>query len=150
MHDDQDTHAPHLKLSETSRLCGIPVSALRLLIDDNQLPGVERSSRGHTYFRPDAVPTWHAVIGLLEEALRRHLRAAENALSRVEREVEAARNDITMALEDPHLPLGDDLTALNLGRSERSPLSAALSRLEMAAWRARRYHEELTEARRVV
>ena len=72
-------------------------------------------------------------------------------MRRVRLEVETVENDLTLAAEDPRLPLGDDLTAFQSYSTDQraSTLVSALHRLEMSTWAIRRYHEALRDTRRV-
>lgn len=139
-----------LKLSEVQKLCGIPVNTLRMLIEDDQLIGVARSGSGHAYLREDAVPQWGQIIEILERQRALHLRRAQMAFARVRTELEAVANDLEMAVEEPTLPLGDDLTAFKAysHRSDQTTLLSAMQRLEETVWRVRSYDEALRQARR--
>jgi len=143
---------PGLKLSEVSKLCGIDVDTLRALILDDQLQGVIRSTNGAVYLRPDAVPTYQDLVVILEEQFAHHLRRAQAAHRRVVTEVEAVGNDLEMAVEDPYAELGDDLMAFRSypDRAERTTLTSAMHRLEMAVWQVRTYSDALRRYRRAV
>lgn len=140
-----------LKLSEVARRCGVDADTLRRLIEDGQLPGVVRGTAGHVYLREDYVPEWADLVEVLERQLGEHLRRAQAAFTRVRAELEAVGNDLQMAVEDPTLPLGDDLTAFRAysNRSDRTTLLSAMQRLEETVWVVRTYNEALRRARRV-
>lgn len=140
-----------LKLSEVSHRSGIDVATLRQLIDDNLLPGVVRGSSGHVYVREDYVPNWADLIEVIERQLQVHLRRAQSAFDRVRTELEAVSNDLQMAAENPHLELGDDLTAFQAysNRADRTTLLSAMKRLEENVWRVRTYNDALRRARAV-
>lgn len=139
-----------LKLSEVSKRCGVDVDTLKLLIDDKQLPGVVRGPAGHAYLREDYVPEWSDLVEVLERQLTVHLRRAQAAFARVRTELEAVGNDLAMAMENPHLELGTDITAFRAfsNRPERTTLLTAMVRLEEEVWRVRTYNEALREAER--
>lgn len=101
-----------LKLSEASELSGISVPLLKQLVGDDLLPHVTRGRNGHAYFDRNSVPTWAHCVALIEQQRDRHLRRALNLIERLERELEAVRNDINEAREYPSQPLGVDLLAL--------------------------------------
>lgn len=141
-----------LRLSEVARLCGIEVSNLRKLVEDDQLPGVVRGRNGHVQIREDAVPAYGELVAMLEAQLARHLGRAKNALDRIRVEIEAVDNDIAAALEHPYEPLGDDLSALRsyARSSDATTLTSALLRLELAALDVRTYSEAVRRAHRFV
>lgn len=141
-----------LKMSEVRTLTGIPMDALQLFISDGLLPGVVRGSGGHQYLRADRLPTIDQVQAVLEEQLAKHLQNAAKQVDRVEVEVEAVRNDITMAIEDPHEDLGHDLLTLRARSSDprSSSLTSALGRLEQLSWEVRSYHDVIRELRRTL
>lgn len=138
-----------LKLSDVHRQTGVDVDTLKMLIEDNLLVhGVERGRGGHVYVRADSLPTYDALLTLLREQLVRELRSAQRHMRRVELEMEAVRNDLELALEDPEALLGHDLLTVRVHtHSPRdSSLSSALSGLEFAAWGVRRYQEAVKRA----
>ena len=142
---------PGLKLSEVSKLCGVEVDTLRVLIRDDQLRGVTRASNGHVYLRPDTVPNYQELVTLLEAQLAHHLRRAQAAHRRVAAEVEAVGNDIELALENPYDQLGDDLTTFRHYSNEhnQTTLVSALGRLETALLDVRIYSDALRRTRTV-
>lgn len=147
-----DGEPAQLKLSEVSRRSGIDVDTLRRLIEDEQLPGVVRGPGGHVYVREDYVPEWADLVEVLERQLAESLRRAQSAFGRVRSELEAVGNDLAMAVEDPSLPLGDDLTAFRAysHQADRTTLLSAMQRLEETVWRVRTYNEALRRAKRVL
>jgi hypothetical protein len=133
-----------LKLSEVHRQTGVDVDALKMLIEDKLLVrGVERGRAGHVYLRADCLPTYHSLLGLLRKQLLHELRTAQKHMRRVEQEVEAVRNDLDLAVEDPDAPLGHDLLTLRTRSHDPrdSSLASALSGLEFSAWAVRRYQD---------
>ena len=146
-----DDDVPMLKLSDVSKRCGVDVDALRQLIEDGELAGVVRGPNGHPRMREDSVPEWADVVSILERQTRQHLRRAQLAFARVKTELEAVGNDLEMAIEDPYLDLGDDLTAFRAysTRPDRTTLLSAMERLEVAVFRVRTYSDALRRARRV-
>lgn len=139
-----------LKLAEVSKRCGVDVDTLKLLIDDKQLPGVVRGPAGHAYLREEYVPEWSDLVEVLERQLAMHLGRARVAFERVRAELEAVGNDLQMAVENPGLELGTDLTAFRAfsNRPERTTLLTAMVRLEEEVWRVRTYNDALREATR--
>lgn len=141
-----------LKLSEVRRATGIAVESLRLLIEDQVLVrGVERARNGHVYLVEHQVPTYEQLVALLDQQLRRHLKRASEHMRRVEIEMEAVRNDLELAAEDPAAPLGHDLTTFRAYSSDprSSTLASAMSQLQEATWNIRRYQEAVAAANRV-
>lgn len=141
--DGVDDDAPVLlKLSEVHRQTGVDVDTLKMLIEDKLLVrGVECARNGHVYMRADCLPCHPDLLALLREQLDRELRSAQKHMRRVEQELEAVRNDLDLAMEDPEAPLGHDLLTLRShSRDPRdSSLSSALSGLEFATLAVRRY-----------
>lgn len=147
-----DTAPRLLKLSEVRRDTGIAVDSLRLLIQDQVLVrGVERTRNGHVYMRVDQVPSYSQLVAMLERQLRSHLERAREHMRRVEIEMEAVRNDLELALEDPKAPLGHDLMSFRAHSSDprSSTLASAMSKLQEATWDIRRYRDALTAAEKV-
>ncbi|GAB3583108.1 hypothetical protein [Calidifontibacter terrae] len=139
-----------LKFSEASKRTGIDVDVLRQLAQDSVLPGVYRSSRGHAYIYADALPTFHELVELLTSRREAAVAAAQSALDRVDQELEAIRGDLALALDDPLLPLGDDVVAAQtIGRGDESTLRSALMRFDFAVFDLRRYDEAWKSAQRV-
>lgn len=135
-----------LKLSEVRARNGVPVDTLKMLISDRLMPGVERGRSGHVTIRADMVPTYGDVVELVEQQLRRQLEAAAQQVDRVDKEVEAVRNDIALALEDLGADLGHDLMTLKTySNSPQTSLASALGRLEERSWGIRQYHRALRE-----
>lgn len=147
-----NTEGATLRLSEVSKLCGIDVSTLRQLINDDQLPGVVRGRNGNVQIREDAVLPYGELVALLEAQLARHLRRAKSALDRVRVEIEAVENDIALALEYPYEALGDDLRALRSysHTADATTLTSALRRLELAALDVRLYSDAVRRAHTAV
>lgn len=141
-----------LKLSEVRRDTGIAVESLRLLIEDRVLVrGVERARNGHVYLRSDQVPSYVQLVAMLERQLKNHLERARENMRRVEVEMEAVRNDIEFALEDPRAPLGHDLLSFRVYTSDArsSMLASAMSQLQEATWDVRRYRDAIAAAEKV-
>lgn len=139
-----------LKLSEASRRCGIDTSTLVMLIEDDVLGGAVRSSRGHTYLREGAVPTYQEAVSLLETGLRQHLTHAQRLMARIQVEMEAVSNDVAAALDNLSAPLGMDLAAFDASSTdERAPLAVAMSRLQSVSWAIAQYNQALRGARTV-
>lgn len=141
-----------MKLSEVRSRTGIAVESLRLLIEDHVLVrGVERARSGHVYIRSDQLPSYEQLVEMLQLQLVRHLQRAGDQLKRVEVEIEAVRNDVALALEDPRAPLGHDLLAFQglFMEQPRSSLTSALKRLQEAAWDIGRYQAALIAAEKV-
>lgn len=139
-------------MSEVRRETGIAVDSLRLLIEDQVLVrGVERARNGHVYVRADQVPSHGELVAMLDQQLRRHLERASEHMRRVEVEIEAVRNDLEIALDDPTAPLGHDLTTFRAYATDprSSTLVSALSRLQEATWDIRRYQDALSESGKV-
>lgn len=134
-----------MKMSEVRKVTGVDVETLRMLVSDGLLPGVVRGRAGHVYLRADSIPTYQHVLGLVRSQRGRHLEAARRDMLRVQVEMEAVSNDITMALEEPRAPLGHDLSSLNVRsyREDGSTLASALARLERTSWEIRAYHGAL-------
>jgi hypothetical protein len=138
-----------LKLSEAHRHTGVDVDTLRMLIQDKLLVhGVQRARNGHVYLRADTLPTHQTLVQLLREQLERELRTAQKHMRRVEQEMEAVRNDLDLAVEDPEAPLGHDLLSLRTHSNDPrdSSLASALSGLQFATWAVQRYQEALQRA----
>lgn len=147
-----DTEPRLLKLSEVRRDTGVAVESLRLLIEDQVLVrGVERARNGHVYMRADQVPSYGQLVAMLERQLRSHLERARDHMRRVEVEMEAVRNDIELALEDPRAPLGHDLMSFRVHSSDprSSTLASAMSQLQEATWDVRRYRDAIAAADKV-
>lgn len=138
--------AEQLKLSEVSKLCGIPARTLKLLIADGLLT-VERTPQGQPLIAGDAVPTWSDCRALLVQQRDRHLAKAAKLLERVEVELEAVRNDIAEAREHPAEPLGVDFTAFSFyaAASGQTALGAAVGQFEWARIDVQLYHRALGE-----
>lgn len=100
-----------LKPSEASQRCGLSPTLLKQLAADGVLPQARRGPGGHVYIPEESVPTWAQCVALIEEQRDLHLRRALKLIERLERELEAVRNDIAEAREHPHQPLGVDLLA---------------------------------------
>lgn len=141
---------PRLKLSEVSARCGIPLRVVKLMASDDLFAQVERGRAGHFYFPESDVPTWSECIAVLEEERDRQLRRASALLDRVDRELEAVRNDINEAREFPRQPLGVDLLSLGDWVSDRvrgqTTVSTILGEFVMQRWRITQYDEALREA----
>ncbi|WP_304116006.1 DNA-binding protein [Mycolicibacterium bacteremicum] len=134
-----------LKLSEASKLCGISVRTLKVLIADGLL-AVERTPQGQPLIADDAVTTWSDCRALLVQQRDRHLQKAAKLLERVEVELEAVRNDIAEAREHPAEPLGVDFTAFSLyAASGQTTLGAALTQFERARIDTQLYRRALAE-----
>jgi hypothetical protein len=97
-----------LNLSAVTKLNGVSVEALRLLVSDRMLPGIVRGRAGHVKMRAAQVPSFTDVAELLNHQLVARLKKAQAQMRRVETELEAVRNDIEMAIEDPLADLGHD------------------------------------------
>lgn len=142
-----------LKLSEVSQLTSIPIEMIKMLADDGLLDGAERTKSGHLYLRRDKVPTWTHCLGLIAHRRDRLLQRAAKLLDRLDRELEAVRNDIAEAREFTNQPLGVDL--LSLGGWERPlPLTdgqptvaAILQQFAMTRWDITRWDNALRDAR---
>lgn len=133
-----------LKLSEVHRQTGVDVDTLKMLIEDKLLVrGVQRARNGHVYVRADCLPTHQTLLALLREQLVRELRTAQKHMLRVEQEMEAVRNDLDLAVEDPEAPLGHDLLTLRTHSNDprNSSLASALSALEFSSWAIQRYQQ---------
>lgn len=140
-----EAEIPTLKLSEVSKRCGVPVDVLRKLAGDRALHGVVRTSNGHITMREDSVPSWQQVVDLLEGQLRQRLDTAARAAKRLEVELEAIKNDIAMAIEDPRGPLGDDLATFFPRTQATTGFDLALNRLQDSALSIFIYHRALRE-----
>lgn len=68
-------------------------------------------------------------------------------MGRVEVEVEAVRNDVDLAVQDPMAPLGHDLLTLRSYSHDptASSLTSALSRLELTTGEVRLYQAALRD-----
>ena len=108
----EDPEVARLKVSEVSEKTGIPTDVLARMARDDLFPQVVRGKAGHIYFPADQVPTWAECIEILEEERDRHLRRTQALLARLDREIEAVRNDITEARENPNQSLGVDFMSL--------------------------------------
>lgn len=106
------TEIVRLKLSEVSEKTGIPTEVLAAMAKDDLFPQVVRGKAGHAYFPADRVPTWIDCIEILEMERDRHLRRTQALVARLDREIEAVRNDIAEAREHPSQPLGVDFMSL--------------------------------------
>jgi len=139
-----------LKLSEVLARCGIPLPVLKLMAGDNLLPHVERSRTGHLYFPESAIPSWADCVAVLEEERDRQLRRASALLDRVDRELEAVRNDINEAREFPRQPLGVDLLSLGDWVVDRvrgqTTISTILGEFVLQRWRVTQYDDALRQA----
>lgn len=132
------------KLSEASKLCGVSVATLRMLIADGLLPAI-RTSNGHPLLPADAVPTWQQCRALIEGERERALQRAADQVRRIAVEIEAVGNDIAEARQNPRLQLGVDLQAATAGRSSESPLATALSQLDFERMQVIFYDRALKE-----
>ena len=139
-----------LKLSEVRQRCGIGVDTLRRLIDDGALPGAVRAKNGHVYLTDAAVPTYQRCVDLIEQRLRAELDRSAELLRLVETELEAVRNDVSEAIDNPYAPLGYDLLTLRTRSVHHDPqaskLAKAMGDLEMATWSVRVWHDDLRSA----
>ncbi|MFV8142044.1 MerR family DNA-binding transcriptional regulator [Mycolicibacterium senegalense] len=135
------------KLSEASKLCGVSVGTLRLLISDELLPAATRTSNGHPLLPADAVPTWQQCRDLIEKQRATALQRAADHIKRIEVEIQAVGNDIAEAQEHPLQPLGVDLLAANsrAAHGSETTLSAALSQLDFARIEISIYDRALKE-----
>jgi hypothetical protein len=140
--DPGDAAADLVKLSECARLAGVPTDVLKALAAADMLPGVVRGQRGSVSLPKDQIPTWVQTRDLLLAHRAAVIDAANDALRRVQTELEAVGFDLAEALEHPSNDLGDDLTALDHGRTG-SPLQSALFRLTMNAWEVQHVHKLL-------
>lgn len=151
--DDDTKPAPVLlKLSEVHRQTGVDVDTLKMLIQDKLLiRGVERNRTGHVYVRADSLPTHQDIVTLLRKQLERELRTAQNHMRRVEREMEAVRNDLELAVAEPEAPLGHDLMTFRTHSNDPrdSSLASALSGLQLASWAVQQYQGALKRADRL-
>jgi hypothetical protein len=134
----------NLKLSEASKLCGINVRTLKLLISDELLPQVVRTPQGHPLLPESKVPTWQECRDLLKQRRDYHLRRATRLLDRVHVELEAIRNDITEAQENPTQPLGVDLMSASTFAAQ-STLSTVMQQFQVARMEIEVYHRALGE-----
>jgi DNA-binding transcriptional MerR regulator len=136
-----------LKLSEVRKACGIDVETLRMLVQDGLLPHV-RAGNGHVYIRSSQVPSYGDVVELVERRLGELLAHAREQLRRVEVEMEAVRNDLDLAIEDPRAELGHDLLTLRAYSSDphASSLTSALAHLGTDSMNVRFYHHALRQA----
>ncbi|MCA4727438.1 DNA-binding protein [Mycolicibacterium fortuitum] len=134
------------KLSEASKLCGISIKTLQLLIGDGLLP-VTRTSNGHALLAADDMPTWQQCRTLIEQQRGAALLRAGEMIQRIQVELEAIGNDISEARENPQLPLGVDLLAARSRepRGSDTTLSAALRQLDSEQWRIVEYDRALRE-----
>jgi hypothetical protein len=134
------------KLSEASKLCGISVATLRLLIGDGLIPAI-RTSKGHPQLPAGALPTWQQCRTVVEQQRDRALQSAAEQVRRIGVELEAVGNDIAEARENPHLPLGVDLLAANsyAARGSDTTLSAALHQLDFDRMQVVIYDRALRE-----
>lgn len=149
-----DSSGELLKLSVVSKLSGIPADLIKMLADDGLLDGAERARAGHLYVRADKVPTWKHCITLIVHRRDRLLQRAEQLLDRLDRELEAVRNDIAEAREFTNQPLGVDLLALGGSAERMLPLSdgqptvaAILQQFAMTRWEITRWNNALRDAR---
>lgn len=143
-----------LKLSEASKLSGIPMDLIKMLADDGLLDGVERGRAGHLYVRREKVPTWTHCVALIAGRRDRLLQHAEHLLDRLDRELEAVRNDLAEAREFTYQPLGVDLLALGGSADRVLPLhdgqptaAAILGQFAMTRWEIVRWDNALRDAR---
>ncbi|GAB5901177.1 DNA-binding protein [Mycolicibacterium mageritense] len=142
------------KLSEAAEQCGIPADVLKIMAADDLLPQVVRGRAGHVYFPRDAIPTWDECIKLLEEQRDRHLRRAAAMLRRLDTELEAVRNDINEAREQPRQTLGIDLMSFGHWPSQRGAIlthgqpiiSSALEQFALERLAIVRYHDAYLDA----
>ena len=92
------------------------------------------------------MPTWEQCRHLVEQCRDYHLARAVKLLDRVDVELEAVRNDIAEARENPTEPLGVDLLSCSVwGRSGQTTLATVLQQFELARMNIQRYHEALVE-----
>ena len=148
---DRDEDVPELlRLSEVKNRCGVPVDTLRRLIEDDALPGAERANNGHVYLRAAAVPSHGTCVRLVEDRLRAALNDAMVQMRLIEVELEAVRNDLELAIENPRAPLGHDLLTLKTRSLHQDPrasrLAQAMSELETSSWTVRAWHQDLDTA----
>ncbi|MDP7707439.1 DNA-binding protein [Mycobacterium sp. TY815] len=133
-----------LKLSEAAKLCGVSATTLKLLIADQLLPQAIRATNGGAYLPDDAVPTWEECRRLIEKRRDYHLARAVKLVDRIGVEMEAVRNDIAEARENPNEPLGVDLLSCSVwGHSGQTTLATVLQQFELARMNIERYHEAL-------
>lgn len=141
------------KLSEAAEQCGIPADVLKIMAADDLLPQVVRGRAGHVYFPRDSIPTWDECIKLLEQR-DRHLRRAAAMLRRLDTELEAVRNDINEAREQPRQTLGIDLMSFGHWPSQRGAIlthgqpiiSSALEQFALERLAIVRYHDAYLDA----
>lgn len=142
------------KVSEVAELCGIPSDILKLMAADDLFPQVVRGRGGHVYFPRSEIPSWNECITLLEEQRDRHLRRAASALRRLETELEAVRNDITEAREQPRQALGIDMMSFGHWPHDRITsamrgqpiITAVLEQFTMERMSISRYHDAYLDA----
>jgi len=114
-----------VKLSDAAQSCGVAVDILKLMVGDGLLPQAVRGRAGHIYFPKGDVPTWTECVRVLEEQRDRHLRNMSSSLRRLETELEAVRNDITEARENPRQALGVDM--MSFGHWMHDRVASALA-----------------------
>lgn len=147
-----DSASNLLKLSEVSERSGISADLLKHLVSDDLLPQAERGRNGHIYFPDDAVPTWAQCVALIEKQRDHHLRRSLRLIERLERELEAVRNDINEAREFPRQSLGVDLLALGDWRHSHrlegeTTTAAILHQFVFERLAIEKYDQALREAR---
>lgn len=121
---------------EASKLTGISAATLRVLCEDQALPGAVRGERGSYRLRTDMLPTIEQVETILRERLDRAVPQTRAAFDRVKVELEAVSNDIAQLEDDPAGPIGIDLAAFDsYTNSTHSTLRQALARLTEAKTR---------------
>lgn len=152
---DPKDNPEYLTLSAAAKEAGVRVQVLQMLIQDRQIiEGIARTRNGHAYLHRDHLPTWTEVEHTLSTMYTDRLRLTDVALSAVETEVEALRNDLTEAQEHPEARLGDDLLEVITHAYDRTAstrtLTGALDKFKNAVFELGEARRHLVDVRRTV
>lgn len=145
----------YLTLSAAAKESGVRVQVLQMLIQDRKITnGIARTRNGHAYLHRDHVPSWTDIEAILAAMYDERLTLTDAALTAVETEVEAVRNDLTEAQEHPDARLGDDLLAVTRNPYDPSvstrTLSGAMSKFRDAVFELGEARRHLDDVRRTV
>ena len=105
-------------VGQAAAIAGIPLEVLRDLCDEGLVPAAIRTPRGHWYLPVNAIPERLWAAEIVDRRYRERLAAAQQAVARVERELESIRLDLVEAAEADNLaaPLGNDVRAASDSR----------------------------------
>lgn len=152
---DPKDNPEYLTLSAAAKEAGVRVQVLQMLIQDRKITaGIARTRNGHAYLHRDHLPTWTQIEQTLASMYTERLGLTDAALTAVETEVEALRNDLTEAQEHPDARLGDDLLEVTKNPYDRSAstrtMSGAIDKFRNAVFELGEARRHLDDVRRTV